>query len=44
MAICELGFGFFQSPNNRAMPSAAPLLRSGAASAPLAFWNVAGER
>jgi MFS transporter, DHA2 family, multidrug resistance protein len=31
MALCGLGFGFFQAPNNRSMLSAAPLSRSGAA-------------
>ena len=36
MAICGLGFGFFQSPNNRTMLSAAPLSRSGAAGGMLA--------
>ena len=31
MAVVGLGFGFFQSPNNRAMIASAPPLRSGAA-------------
>jgi len=31
MVLTGLGFGFFQSPNNRAMLSSAPLARSGAA-------------
>ena len=31
VALCGGGFGFFQSPNNRAMMSEAPLARSGAA-------------
>jgi DHA2 family multidrug resistance protein-like MFS transporter len=31
IALCGAGFGFFQSPNNRAMMSEAPLARSGAA-------------
>lgn len=31
MALVGLGFGFFQSPNNRAMIASAPPLRSGAA-------------
>lgn len=31
VALCGAGFGFFQSPNNRAMMSEAPLARSGAA-------------
>lgn len=32
MALCGLGFGFFQSPNNRAMITSAPRARSGSAS------------
>ncbi len=31
MALCGLGFGFFQAPNNRAMMSSPPRARSGAA-------------
>jgi DHA2 family multidrug resistance protein-like MFS transporter len=31
VALCGAGFGFFQSPNNRALMSEAPLARSGAA-------------
>ena len=31
MALCGLGFGFFQSPNNRTIMAAAPRERSGAA-------------
>jgi DHA2 family multidrug resistance protein-like MFS transporter len=31
MALCGLGFGFFQSPNNRALLAYAPRSRSGAA-------------
>lgn len=31
MALCGLGFGFFQAPNNRTMISSAPRSRSGAA-------------
>jgi len=31
MALCGLGFGFFQSPNNRALIASAPRARSGAA-------------
>lgn len=31
MALCGLGFGFFQAPNNRTMMSSAPRARSGAA-------------
>ena len=43
MAICGLGFGFFQSPNNRTMLSAAPLLRSGAAGGMLATSRLTGQ-
>src|SRR6202021_2155772 len=32
MAVCGLGFGFFQSPNNRALIGSAPRHRSGGAS------------
>ncbi len=32
MMVCGIGFGFFQSPNNRALISAAPRSRSGVAS------------
>lgn len=31
MAVCGLGFGFFQSPNNRTLIASAPRARSGAA-------------
>jgi DHA2 family multidrug resistance protein-like MFS transporter len=43
MAICGLGFGFFQSPNNRTMLSAAPLRRSGAAGGMLATSRLTGQ-
>ena len=43
MAVCGLGFGFFQSPNNRTMLSAAPLLRSGAAGGMLATARLTGQ-
>ena len=43
MALCGLGFGFFQSPNNRAMVSAAPLHRSGAAGGMLATARLVGQ-
>jgi DHA2 family multidrug resistance protein-like MFS transporter len=43
MAICGLGFGFFQSPNNRTMLSAAPLQRSGAAGGMLATSRLIGQ-
>jgi DHA2 family multidrug resistance protein-like MFS transporter len=43
MALCGVGFGFFQSPNNRAMVSAAPLHRSGAAGGMLATARLLGQ-
>jgi DHA2 family multidrug resistance protein-like MFS transporter len=43
MAICGLGFGFFQAPNNRSMLSAAPLERSGAAGGMLATARLTGQ-
>jgi DHA2 family multidrug resistance protein-like MFS transporter len=43
MAICGLGFGFFQSPNNRAMLSSAPMDRSGAAGGMLATARLTGQ-
>ncbi|MGO9485602.1 MAG: MFS transporter [Rhodomicrobium sp.] len=43
MATCGLGFGFFQSPNNRTMLSAAPLPRSGAAGGILATARLTGQ-
>jgi DHA2 family multidrug resistance protein-like MFS transporter len=43
MAICGLGFGFFQSPNNRTMLSSAPLSRSGAAGGMLATARLTGQ-
>jgi DHA2 family multidrug resistance protein-like MFS transporter len=43
MAVCGLGFGFFQSPNNRAIISAAPLSRSGAAGGMLATARLLGQ-
>jgi DHA2 family multidrug resistance protein-like MFS transporter len=43
MAVCGLGFGFFQSPNNRAMLTAAPLHRSGAAGGALATARLLGQ-
>ena len=43
MAVCGLGFGFFQSPNNRAMVAAAPLHRSGAAGGMLATARLLGQ-
>jgi DHA2 family multidrug resistance protein-like MFS transporter len=43
MALCGLGFGFFQSPNNRAMLTSAPLHRSGAAGGALATARLLGQ-
>jgi DHA2 family multidrug resistance protein-like MFS transporter len=43
MAVCGLGFGFFQSPNNRAMVSSAPMHRSGAAGGALATARLLGQ-
>ena len=42
MALCGLGFGFFQSPNNRTMLSAAPRERAGAAGGMLATARLTG--
>ncbi len=43
MAVGGLGFGFFQSPNNRTMLSTAPLARSGAAGGMLATARLTGQ-
>jgi MFS transporter, DHA2 family, multidrug resistance protein len=43
MAICGAGFGFFQAPNNRAIVTAAPRERSGAAGGMLATSRVLGQ-
>jgi DHA2 family multidrug resistance protein-like MFS transporter len=43
MAVCGAGFGIFQSPNNRAMLSAAPRRRSGAAGGMLATARLIGQ-
>ncbi|MGE0224944.1 MAG: MFS transporter [Acetobacteraceae bacterium] len=43
MAVCGIGFGFFQSPNNRAIISAAPRSRSGAASGVLSTARLTGQ-
>ena len=43
MALCGLGFGLFQSPNNRTLMSAAPLARSGAAGGMLATARLTGQ-
>lgn len=43
MALCGAGFGFFQSPNNRTMVTAAPRARSGAAGGMLATARLLGQ-
>ena len=43
MAVCGLGFGFFQSPNNRIMLSTAPRARAGAAGGMLATARLTGQ-
>ena len=42
MALCGLGFGFFQAPNNRTMLGSAPRDRSGAAGGLLATARLTG--
>jgi MFS transporter, DHA2 family, multidrug resistance protein len=43
MALCGLGFGLFQSPNNRTIVSSAPNNRSGAAGGMLATARLLGQ-
>ena len=43
MAICGIGFGFFQAPNNRLLLGSAPLHRAGAAGGMLAFARLTGQ-
>jgi len=43
MALCGAGFGFFQSPNNRTLVTAAPRQRSGAASGMLGTARLTGQ-
>ena len=43
MAVCGLGFGLFQSPNNRAIMSSAPRERSGAAGGMLSAARLLGQ-
>jgi MFS transporter, DHA2 family, multidrug resistance protein len=43
MAICGLGFGFFQTPNMRALMSSAPSGRSGSASGIVATARLTGQ-
>jgi DHA2 family multidrug resistance protein-like MFS transporter len=43
MALCGIGFGFFQSPNLRALMSSAPPERSGGASGVVATARLIGQ-
>ncbi len=43
MAVCGLGFGLFQSPNNRTIVGSAPVNRSGAAGGMLATARLLGQ-
>jgi DHA2 family multidrug resistance protein-like MFS transporter len=43
MALCGLGFGFFQAPNNRTLLAAAPRERSGAAGGMLGGARLLGQ-
>jgi DHA2 family multidrug resistance protein-like MFS transporter len=43
MLVCGMGFGFFQSPNNRMMLSTAPRERAGAAGGMLATARLTGQ-
>lgn len=43
MAICGMGFGFFQAPNNRAIMNSAPRARSGGASGMLGTARLTGQ-
>ena len=43
MALCGLGFGFFQAPNNRAIIASAPRARSGAAGGMLSAARLLGQ-
>jgi MFS transporter, DHA2 family, multidrug resistance protein len=43
MALCGLGFGFFQAPNNRTIMAAAPRARSGAAGGMLSTARLLGQ-
>jgi MFS transporter, DHA2 family, multidrug resistance protein len=43
MALCGLGFGFFQAPNNRTLMASAPRERSGAAGGMLSAARLLGQ-
>jgi DHA2 family multidrug resistance protein-like MFS transporter len=42
MALCGVGFGFFQTPNNTALMTAGPVNRAGAAGGMLAMARIMG--
>jgi MFS transporter, DHA2 family, multidrug resistance protein len=43
LAVCGIGFGFFQSPNNRLMIASAPRDRAGAGSGMLSTSRLLGQ-
>ena len=43
MVVCGIGFGFFQTPNLRALMSSAPSHRSGSASSIVATARLTGQ-
>ena len=43
LAVCGIGFGFFQSPNNRLMIASAPRDRAGAGSGMLSTSRLVGQ-
>ena len=43
MGLCGVGFGFFQSPNNRTLIASAPRARAGAAGGMLATARLLGQ-
>ena len=43
LALCGIGFGLFQSPNNHTIVTSAPLARAGAASGMLATARITGQ-
>ena len=43
LALCGLGFGLFQSPNNHTIVTSAPLRRAGAASGMLGTARLTGQ-
>jgi MFS transporter, DHA2 family, multidrug resistance protein len=43
MTVCGIGFGFFNTPNNRAIITSAPSIRTGGASGMLATARLLGQ-